>query len=294
LKNRNLRKAGTAMAKLARINLTPLRDGASLEQLRAIEASEARSTARPASLPLADIHVSTDAFQWRDMRGNEKARDDHVLTLSRALQDQERPLDPLLVVPVGSRFFVVDGHHRLAAYRSVGWSNGVPVEVFEGSLEKARQEALARNSKDKLSMSRREKSEAAWKLVQEGGGLTKEQQARLSGVSPRTIASMRRALREHGEKVRGLSWTEARRFVEGWKKDPQEDNWREAQVQELLALLEKTSVAGKLRSAPDIAALALQRLDDRLARTIVLELAGDYLDDLDVEQIREDLEFERL
>jgi ParB-like chromosome segregation protein Spo0J len=75
----------------------------------------------------------------------------------RALRTTGRPFDPLLAFPAGDKFFVIDGHHRLAAYEAADWNEPVPVEVFRGSLEDARLATLRSNSKDKLAMRREEK-----------------------------------------------------------------------------------------------------------------------------------------
>jgi ParB-like chromosome segregation protein Spo0J len=37
------------------------------------------------------------------------------------------PLDPILVYLVGERFYVMDGHHRLAAYDTAKWTGNIPV-----------------------------------------------------------------------------------------------------------------------------------------------------------------------
>jgi hypothetical protein len=121
----------------------------------------------PAMFPLKHIHVADRVFQWRLPHEDVAAKEGHIHNLARALQD-DTPFDPILVFPAGKQVYVIDGHHRLAAYRAVKWSKPVPVEAFTGTLGDAQLAALTLNVKDKLPMSRDEKAEAAWRLVKTG------------------------------------------------------------------------------------------------------------------------------
>jgi hypothetical protein len=139
--------------------------------LERLEKNEPRREDTPSQLALSDIHVANEVFQWR-------LPDEDVLTDRRfveelvdALEVQEPPLqpfEPLLVVPIGQRFFLVDGHHRLDAYATFGWERPVPVEVFRGNLADAVLEAWKRNAHNKLAMTKASRFEAAWKLVKAG------------------------------------------------------------------------------------------------------------------------------
>ena len=62
----------------------------------------------------------------------------------------------------------MDGHHRLAAYKTAGWKGDIPAIVFNGSLDEAVREALRRNRETKLPMTAKDRREAAWRLVKEG------------------------------------------------------------------------------------------------------------------------------
>jgi hypothetical protein len=121
-----------------------------------------------------DIHFAEKVFQWRGSPDKDQwDRRNHIHTLAKAIKEQGRPLARLLVLPVGDHFYVIDGHHRLAAYDTAGWDKGIPVEVFPGDLATARLLALSCNVRDKLPMTAKAKSEAAWQIVKEDlGGLT--------------------------------------------------------------------------------------------------------------------------
>ena len=118
-------------------------------------------------LPLDRIHVAEEVLQWRLATEDVGGKTGHTLALAQALEDNKKGLDPLVVWWGGSRFYLIEGHHRLAAYRTAKWSKPVPVIEFQGTLEEARLHALGGNVKDKLRMTGTEKSEAAWKLIKE-------------------------------------------------------------------------------------------------------------------------------
>jgi hypothetical protein len=145
------------MAKLGRNDLKECEDyGETYDDLVKMAAKTKPPAAFPKALLLSEIHVARQVFQWR-LKGRETfQKRQHILDMARALHDAGRPLPPLLVYLIGKRFYVLDGHHRLDAYHTAGWTKPVPVDLFEGSLEEARQLALRLNSKTKLPMSRDE------------------------------------------------------------------------------------------------------------------------------------------
>lgn len=160
---------------------------------------------RPLWLPLADIKTATALFQMRDGDAEGGATDPgHVLTLVRALRSKPadaRTLDPVLVFGIGPDAYCIDGHHRLAAYRDAKVTGPVPVEWFNGTLEGAVGEAISRNQKSKLQMGSGEKMEGAWRLVVTGGH-TKPATAALSGVSERSVATLRALLKAYQAKFK--------------------------------------------------------------------------------------------
>src|SRR5262249_52778644 len=105
------------------------------------------------------IKVAEKAFQWRMPKRNQIPSDDHILALARAIQRGDE-MPPILVFPLGRDYYVMDGHHRLAAYDNAGWSKAIPARVFTGSLRQAERVALRSNNKDKLSLTREDRTEA--------------------------------------------------------------------------------------------------------------------------------------
>lgn len=198
---------------------------------------------------------------------------ENTLILAKALLETNEPLEPLLVFPVISRFYIMDGHHRLAAYKAVKWSKPIPVEIFKGTLAEARIEALRRNSRNKLSMTNREKSEAAWRLVKAECYSRPEIKA-AAGVSISNVRDMKavweqlkdaKAQRKLNVSPHEFTWAKARLWKQrrGTLEDDEEwsaKEWQERKAEELVALLEKHNITAALRKDPEITAMALAKL----------------------------------
>jgi hypothetical protein len=288
-------------------DIVPLQSAATLEQLEEAERREQRRSDRPKHLRLADIHVAEEAFQWR---GEDMARrDEHARELARALTDHEKPLPSLLVTPLGSKFYVIDGHHRLVAYHSVGWKRPVPVTYFEGDLKAARRRALQCNVRDKLPMLPQEKAEAAWRLVVEdlegsegtpyGAGTvwSKQDIADATTVAPSTISNMRRIAREYPDARHG-TWKDARQRDWGDREKPDED-WKEAKARKMAEQMVKN--VGPWFKDADITAMALQMVSPDLpqrlieewfpvAREVVLETYREEAEEINRPELGEALE----
>ena len=87
-------------------------------------------------------------------------------------------------------FVVIDGHHRHTAALSLGWSE-VNAWEFTGSWPEAMTLSVKANLEIKRSLTRDEKSDAAWQLVAVPVALAKSALALLCQVGPATIGRMR-------------------------------------------------------------------------------------------------------
>jgi hypothetical protein len=198
-------EAGDRVARTKRKAITLPSTGLTYDDLKAIEASTPRSEEHPTSLPLDRIFVADDVFQPR-----EGLEDYHVRNLAAAVREGEQPLDRLLVVAIGEQHFVVDGHHRLAAYISAEWSKDIPVQVFDGDLDAAEVASIGSNSKDKLAVPKSRKLEKAWRLVLRGVHSIAVI-ANNAMVAPRTVSYMRARLIELGaEEAAQMSWADVK------------------------------------------------------------------------------------
>jgi len=139
-------------------------------------------------ISLRNIKTKTDVFQFRHLGTDEH----HVNDLAR-VPDNGDPLDPLTLWenPKTGEFFVVDGHHRLAAYKQAGWRRKVPAVVHNCDLQEARLLALRENGKTRLPLSPEERLDAAWRLVCLNC-YSKRVEVKETGVGEGTVAKMRR------------------------------------------------------------------------------------------------------
>lgn len=242
----------------------------SYKDLEEAERNEERSSKRPAALPLRSFSVAPSVFQWRNFEMNEAAEQAHMQELIRVLlEGGGAPLDPLLVTVIGKGFFVIDGHHRLDAYHTVSWNRPLPVEYFEGNLCEAQQESLRRNSKNKLHITNRDKLEAAWKLVRQGGS-TQKQIAKVTTVSVRTIATMAKVLREHPQ-ANEMTWHRGKLLQWGELKEIDDrDEWIERKAQKWAAQWAK-NLPSDFTKYPDVVARALEILDGALPAELIYQ-----------------------
>lgn len=234
-----------------------------------------------AALPLAAIRVLPEAFQPRDT-DYEKARSDaHKKVLAEAIKDNERhTLDPITVWHSGQHWYVIDGHHRLAAYQLVAKKHpeiklgDIPVRTFVGTIHEAIMEASKSNCRDKLPMRKDDKIERAWKLVCMDQGWTREQIRDASGASIRTIASMRAKRKEliesrqnTGSELLDMMWWQAN---SDGSMEQREDDWKEKQAIKWAERLAK-AFGTKFAEQPEIAAMALEHYSERLVVDLIKE-----------------------
>jgi hypothetical protein len=270
----------------------PSDSGKTPAQLQAdIERAQPKLTQEPAKRTVArsDIDVAQDVFQWRGKQDRWE-RENHIYTLARALRNQEAPLEPLLVMPVGDRFYVIDGHHRLGAYDTAKWKKSIPVEVFKGALVEARLRAIEGNVRDKLRMSSASKSAAAWRITKENlGGLKPDQVADTTGISRRTAFAMKQVWKELNERtdldeeqvssLDKLTWKQARDLRDGRATsddDFDEAAWKERKAEEVVELMRRHNVSIGLLYDVEVTSMALRMLSDTLPEALIEEWASDY------------------
>jgi hypothetical protein len=237
--------------------------------LERLEQSEPRREGAPSELALSDIQVADKVFQWRLPDEDVLADTRFVQELVDALEVQEEPrgpFEPLLVVPIGQQFFLVDGHHRLDAYATFGWEGTVPVEVFPGNLQDAIAEAWKRNAHNKLPMTKASRFEAAWKMVK-AGKLSRAEITRRTSVRRSTLTNMRSVLAEFGKRASVRTWAEARRLRRD-QDAPSGDDWKEAAAREIALHLAK---GPKQTTDPELLAMALAMAKEGLPVSLTAE-----------------------
>ena len=144
-----------------------------------------------------DIRERLELFQPRRPGWGTRDLDtNHVKKL--AVRIERKDMDPVLVVKLGCEWVVVDGHHRLAAYRKLKHAEPIKCEWFVGTVREASDESLRRNEKTHLEVQQGDRHEEAWKRTLLGWG-SKSEVVKLTGCSDGMVAKMRRANKCHRE-----------------------------------------------------------------------------------------------
>ncbi|WP_281926555.1 ParB/Srx family N-terminal domain-containing protein [Roseibium album] len=160
------------------------------------------------------VHQLPSLFQQRSIKDRAITSRRHVEALGKIIEDNRESLtgglDPITVWNSGARYYVIEGHHRARAFQHKDWKKSLmEFRLFVGSLDDALLQTLRVNSKDKLSMSKSEKTDAAWRLLPTTLVAFKPENtrrqcewrtsanvfARTAGISTRLIEQMRSAFR---------------------------------------------------------------------------------------------------
>lgn len=244
----------------------------------------------PAKLRASDIIIVEKVFQHRRLSRHQSQW--HIRQLARTPKDS-RMLAPILVWWAGKGWVVVDGHHRLEAYREAGWGSAeIAVSCLTGTLEEALLEGAKANCRPTLQMDKSERLNAAWRLTLLAES-SKAQLAEAAGVATSTIGGMRKvAVRlsksNPEEDLSELSWKRALGLARG--ETPVDANFEEEQAKEaremantLLGTFGRLSYRKK-----ETLAMALSIYDCQLVREVVNQLDIAELEEV-AEQRRADI-----
>ncbi|MGG9998913.1 ParB N-terminal domain-containing protein [Pseudovibrio ascidiaceicola] len=229
--------------------------------------------------PVCKVRIVPVALQPRQCESEA-----HVSTLRMVLK-AVKELDPILVLPADDKVVVVDGHHRLTAYEMEGRKH-IPVVFWTGTVHDAVLEAARRNSKPSLTLSSRERADAAWGLNLMNK-FSKTQITASTSVGKSTIDRQReviKLLKEHGQNPHKIkSWfvarKEAERLVAGEPKNEQyTDEMKQEKAAKLSQAMAKSLPKNYLRD-PECFALAVKMLSGRQAIEVLKLLAEECLND---------------
>lgn len=225
----------------------------------------------PARLPLVGLVSEPALFQPRGTKAVVDER--HVQELARALK-LHGDLEPVLVTTIGSEVVLIDGHHRLAAYRQEK-APSIPVRHFAGTVAEAVLEAGKANSRAKLPMTTQERQNYAWRLVLMGE-FSRKQIVEAAAVADGQVSNMRRVAKALGlEASTCPTWAAAQRLAKGRSIDPMSDGereaWLEVQANQYADRLAKT-FSTKLAGHPEIAARAFSIYFGRQLRPLARAL----------------------
>lgn len=225
---------------------------------------------------------------FRDQGRLEDEAERHVADLTAKLGDG-RDLDPLLVANIDGTLFVIDGHHRMKAYRNAG-RRSVPACVRETTEAEALLASKAVNCDGvKLPMHPEQSREAAWQYLAAQTlrgrlglpeGDTLRTIGRTFGIGKDTVAAMLKRLptvnaAEYSPEstdpgtgwprwkyVKGNAWRDAFANVPDEARDRHRDERRAAK---LAKMIDRDGLEAFLRSLRLLAMEALDEAADRLA-----------------------------
>lgn len=200
-----------------------------LKLIKETQANKRPPQDNPKTIHLEQIRMAHSVFQPRQfLEGSVGHSEEHIQKLVEAIfNEPSHTLDPITVWWSGEKWRVIDGAHRLIAYRRVK-SKGklknplIPVKVFIGNLYQAIEESVKLNSKDKLQMTKSDKANSAWKMTVLGKH-SKKQIHVICKVGISTVSRMRNVLVKFKEKfdekyfdeALSRSWEDAQRFDRG-------------------------------------------------------------------------------
>ena len=258
-----------------------------------------REYVKPPKLNVKDIELMPELFQSRSYQNAVGISDpQHLRELTKRARRQH--LDPIIVLPVGGRYVLVNGHHRLQAYKDAK-EELVPVRYYEGSPRSAVLDTGHASAKINLNSSTAEKSQRAWELctmmiysleeVMEGSGASKGQ--------AKKMGSVRKFLLDN-EIALAPRWIDAYRIYKGKSTLKEEEGGEEEASRIAMGFLKKLQKAiPKLNSLALVNgfAEAIYLLSPERSRDIAEYLAdshGTYLaDDVELEELREALDNDR-
>jgi ParB-like nuclease domain len=281
-KRKGRKPRARAKARNWREALNALKGDATYEDLKSIErtARPAREVDQRRNVPIQELIVAEKVFQWRGEHSDLHAEERHMRELIRALE-LGRGLAPIVILKLGKKPYVVDGHHRLAAYASVGKTT-VPAQFFNGSLEEAYLKSLDLNITDKLPIVRKDKWEAAFRLVKHrmrhADWLTWEGIAQRAVVSERLVYKMQATLRDNPEAF-DWSWGKTLGQIRDQETEyrPGSDDFRDEHARKLADQI-MSKVRINLTANPDITARALAMISEELPRALIEEWQGQAME----------------
>lgn len=202
-----------------------------------------RPTIREGALVALDqITTGGGDFAFR----TEGLNEGHKADLAGTIRNTGKALDPVLLwhppdAPKDAKLVLLDGLHRIMAYRAVGWIDGIPALILVGADRRAALgAALKASGKRVLGLTQSERLDAAWRLVREPvtPRFKVREIATLADVAGRTVDNMRarfRVMQEEEIEITGYWWRDRR------SRDSEEvgaamtDTQRRAEIEKLAA-----------------------------------------------------------
>lgn len=239
-----------------------------------VRSDKKRGKTKFVSIRTDQIKERLELFQPREFSYGARSVDpDWVRELARRIGIHGE-LDPVLVIRLGKEWVCIDGHHRIAAYRLRNHKKPIRCEWFAGTPKEAVDESMRRNKKDTLPIPSADRREEAWRRVLLNQG-SKKEIADACGVSPSSVANMRKAKRRYeidpeyaanvDRPLLETSWGVM--LLAAYGKDA-----REFDLDEQAGVLSRTisrKLTDLLKRDPVVTAHALAKYDSRLPRALM-------------------------
>ena len=267
-------------------------------------------TIRTARVNINKIDTDYERFQPR----SRKVLNSHVGALCEVLE-RGKELDPVAVWQENeSSLWVVDGHHRLAAYehylkkvparkRKVAKAGKISVVVLRGPLDRVRLHASTENSKNRLNLTREEKSQAAWDIIRESASVALAEVSATGLVSSRTAQTMRNVLnwlkQEYGDEEfcdLPSDWAKARASYNLRNNDAEAQRNDEAERRAVLRERLRKHIGYPIENVPpsdvdlvmEVIAEALGDEKFKSTYAVWLRTHGGYFEDFSLEEDEDD------
>lgn len=233
--------------------------------------------ASPPKLRLDRIEEMPSIFQPRVV-GDDLATERHIEALmNAAMNETDHELDPVRVWWSGRRWLLLDGHHRVQAYKRLQAKGKrvsvIPVQAFKGSLRDAQDESNRLNRKDKLPVSTEDKANSAWRYVFLGDTRSCRALASITGSSRSNIHIMIKKRTELVEKygddwqeqVDGMTWLEVKTLD---RESEAYEDWEDRRVNDIARKLYR-AFGPSLYNQPELLAKGIERLSPHLYKGLV-------------------------
>lgn len=262
-------------------------------------------------VPFNLIMTNPDALQPRETprRHDAKyyARKQHVAQLRKPLLNPKKDLEPIIIMwavgttlltNTGYNWVVVDGHHRLEAYKSIEGRKTVPAIIFKGSPRDAVLHAISANNHDKLAMNAGEKLSTAWSVFVAMSGVKGQSATILElGVSRGSLQKFRNQFNlitadissgKLDDKLIGqFDWTEARDYPNTRNSNIWSDDDNEIYIEMVTDKLFKTFGHTLKNGSVENLSAALERYLGQTFFQAILDYYKDTLADYDFTDLHE-------
>jgi hypothetical protein len=208
-------------------------------------------------------------------------QESHTRDLVKSVKNTRAHLESITVFWIDGCYYVIDGHHRHAAYSRCEYDMpalmvDIPVNEFTGTFHEAKVLSATANTKNKLSMCVLEKRQMAWELLNLGKDYygTQANITAITGVSKNTVGKYKKIHEEYIEEGSDPKMYSLQEVICNARENVEyNEEWEDMQAQAKANILRR--VMGPMgRSHPEVLAKVMMiYLGDALAEQVVHNMA---------------------